>query len=128
MHQNRVAQMNQSWLIHGLVEFGAGVNFVVDEFLKTRAGENVLVMLTSTISILPETATIEILTKLFEEIHAPPHGTPSYGQLQAARAIAMPLARALDFKDQVAILHVWLCNEFGNHRGQGRNSSHPYFN
>src|SRR5690348_4420899 len=85
-------------------------------------------MLASTISIVPETTTIEILTKLFEKIHAPPHGTPSYGQLQAVRAIAMPLAKSLDLKDQVAILHVWLCNEFGNHRDRGYNGSHPYSN
>ncbi|KAK3986138.1 hypothetical protein QBC44DRAFT_333863 [Cladorrhinum sp. PSN332] len=114
--EKRTGQRKQSWFIHGLVEYGAGANFVVDEFLKTRAGENVLATLTS-ISIFPESAAIEILTKLFEEIHAPAHGTPSYGQLQAIRSVALPLARALDFKDQVAMFHVWICNEFGNRDG-----------
>ncbi|KAH6879499.1 hypothetical protein B0T10DRAFT_496539 [Thelonectria olida] len=128
MHQKRAGQRRHSWFIHDLVEFGAGVNFVVDEFLKTRAGENVLAMLTS-ISILPETATIEILTKLFEEVHAPAHGTPSYGQLQAVRSVALPLARALDFKDQVVIFHVWLCNQFANRTGRTEASgTHPFFN
>jgi len=51
MHISREAQRKESWLIHALVEYGAGTNFVVDELLKTRAGENVLALLCATASV-----------------------------------------------------------------------------
>ncbi|KAK4225972.1 hypothetical protein QBC38DRAFT_456759 [Podospora fimiseda] len=89
MLEKRAAQRKQTWFIHGLVEFGAGTNFV--------------------------SLTSQTLSKLFEEVHAPAHGTPSYGQLQAIRSVAIPLARALDFKDHMAKFHAWICNQFNHH-------------
>jgi hypothetical protein len=91
LQQERDSQRNESWWIHAVVEYGAGSNFVIDELLKTRAGENVLALMTATASIL-EGNFQELLSSLFEKIHVPMHSTPSSGQLAAMQMAALPLA------------------------------------
>jgi hypothetical protein len=111
MQKQRREQQSQSWWLHAIVEYGAGTNFVVDELIKTRAGENVLALLTAIIPVLEDGA-IEVLNMLFEKMNAPMHSTPSIGQLEAIRSTCLPLARRMDFKDRLAELHHWLLFQF----------------
>jgi hypothetical protein len=103
----RRSQRAETWWIHDIVQFGSGVNFVVDELLKTRAGENVLALLTTIISILEESA-IDVLSGLYESLKTSMANTPSIGNI---RATCLPLARKMDFKDRLAELHVWLFHQ-----------------
>jgi hypothetical protein len=87
-----------------MVEYGSGTNCVVDELLKTRAGENVLALLTAMTSVL-EAGAIEVLNLLYEKLRASFSSTPSLSQLQNVRSTCLPLARKMDFKDRVAKMH-----------------------
>ncbi|KAK1778301.1 hypothetical protein QBC45DRAFT_478587 [Copromyces sp. CBS 386.78] len=111
LHKARQEQRKEQWWI-GLVELGAGTNYVVDEFLKTRAGENVISLLTPIISILDDQSSI-----LFDHMKAQPEDIPGTGRLQAIRSIALPIARKLGFAEHLAEMHRWLgSNRF---RAQG---------
>ena len=92
-----------------IVEYGCGSNFLVDELLKTRTGENVLALLTS-VSIIREEEYGEVLSLLYDGLKAPTHSTPSVGQLDRLRSTCMPLARKMNFKDRLAEMHRWITN------------------
>jgi hypothetical protein len=111
LQKERRAQQSQSWWLHAVIEYGSGMNFVVDELLKTRAGENVLALLTAVISVL-EGGAIEVLNLLFEKMNAPMYSIPSIGQLETIRATCLPLVRRMDFKDRLAELQHWLNFQF----------------
>src|SRR3954452_20423225 len=51
LNRHREKQRRASWWFHKLVEVGSGANFIADQLLKTRAGENVLALLTSIIPV-----------------------------------------------------------------------------
>ncbi|KAL9091624.1 MAG: hypothetical protein Q9165_004700 [Trypethelium subeluteriae] len=106
----RDAQRKKTWWIHEVAQYGSGVNFVVDELLKIRAGENVLALLTAIISILEDTS-IEILNLLFDTFGAGMQNTPSIAQLENIRSVCLNLARDMDFKDRLAEFHHWLITQ-----------------
>lgn len=90
-----------TWWIHN------NGNFVVDELLKTRAGENVLALMTATSSVL-EGSDIEVFNLLYNKYDPGMQNTPSVAQLDRLCSICLPLARAMDFKDRLAEIHSWL--------------------
>lgn len=111
LQKRRQKQRAETWWMHSLVEFGCGTNFVVDELLKTRSGENILALLSAVISVYEEPST-EVLNLLFEKQRASPYNTPSITQFDNLRSVCLPLARAMNFKDHLAELHLWLNSEF----------------
>jgi len=111
----RQTQRAKTWWFHGAVQYGSGVSFVVDELLKLRAGENVLALLTATISIM-EGSSIEILNFLFEKLDAGMQNTPSIAQLENIRSVCLNLARDMEFKDRLAEIHHWLITQT-SHKG-----------
>jgi hypothetical protein len=113
LHVKRKKQRTQTWWIHALVEYGSGTNFVVDELLKTRAGENVLALITAVASVY-EDAFGTILTLLYDKLKIPSHSTPSLGQLDNLRSLCVPLAREMDFKDRLVETQAWIENKFGS--------------
>jgi hypothetical protein len=112
LQKRRVEQRAQSWWFHGVVEYGAGTNFVADEFLKTRAGENALALMVAIVSVQDGEAAIKVLLLLFEEMKISVYSTPGVSQLVALRSAVLPLLRRVDFGDQLAELNVWLSNQF----------------
>ncbi|CCC06299.1 hypothetical protein SMACR_00516 [Sordaria macrospora] len=107
LHKARQEQRKEQWWI-GLVELGAGTNFVLDEFLKTRAGENVISLLTPIISVLDDQGSSTLMSSLFDHMKAPLEDIPGTGRLQAIRSIALPIARKLGFAERLAEMHRWL--------------------
>lgn len=104
-------RLERWWILDSLVQFGSGTNTVVDRFLKTRAGKNVLALLTALSSIL-ESGAVETLSILFQKLRIPEASTPGLTQLQNLRSTCLPLVRKMDFKYLVAQMHQWLGQEF----------------
>lgn len=117
----RNKQRHKSLWLHNIVEIGCGTNFVADELLKTRAGENVLAMLTAIIPVMGTSSCIELLSTLFESLDITPELSPGLSQLENLHAAIAPLTRQMDFKDQVYRYHAWLSNR---HFGFERTLSH----
>lgn len=111
LQRARQDERSQRWWFYNVVEYGSGTNFAVDVLLKTRAGENVLALLSAIVSVLEDEAA-EVLSLLFEKLNMPPHSTPSISQLESLRSICLPLARKLEFKDRLAEAHQHLLHEF----------------
>ena len=101
-----------------MVEIGAGTNFVIDEFLKTRAGENVISLLTPIISILDEESSSTLMSDLFDYMKTPLENIPGTGQLRTIRSIALPIARKLGFAERLAEIHRWLNSDRFHFRPQ----------
>lgn len=117
LHKARQEQRKEQWWI-GLVELGAGTNYVVDEFLKTRAGENVISLLTPIISVLDDQSSSTLMSSLFDHMNTPIDDIPGTGRLQAMRSVALPIARKLGFAERLAEIHRWLgSNRFRTQTG-----------
>ena len=97
----RQEQRKQSQWLYRLVEIGAATNFVADELLKLRAGENVVALMSTILPVMSESACDGLLLRLFEASGAPLDRTPGFGQLKSIRDTLIPLARKAYFKDKV---------------------------
>ena len=102
----RQAQRKESQWLYKLVEIGAATNFVADELLKKRAGENVVALMSAILPVMSETSCDHLLLKLFEVCDTPLDKTPGFGQLRAIRETLIPLTRKTQFKDRVFQYHV----------------------
>ncbi len=102
----RQKQRKQSQWLYKVVEIGAGTNFVADELLKRRAGENVVALMSALVPVMSESSCDDLLLKLFEACATPLDKTPGYGQLRCIRETLLPLARKTQFKDKVFQYHL----------------------
>ncbi|KAM0796135.1 hypothetical protein BDR22DRAFT_966380 [Usnea florida] len=102
----RRAQRKESQWLYKLVEIGAATNFVADELLKKRAGENVVALMSAILPVMSENSCDHLLLKLFEVCDTPLDKTPGFGQLRAIRETLVPLTRKTQFKDRVFQYHV----------------------
>ena len=102
----RRAQRKESQWLYKLVEIGAATNFVADELLKKRAGENVVALMSAILPVMSENSCDHLLLKLFEICDTPLDKTPGFGQLRAIRETLVPLTRKTQFKDRVFQYHV----------------------
>ena len=103
----RQAQRKQSQWLYKMVEIGAATNFVADELLKKRAGENVVALMSAILPVMSEASCDNLLLKLFEACHTPLDKTPGFGQLRAIRETLTPLARKTQFKDRAFQYHIF---------------------
>ena len=103
----RQVQRKDSVWLYKIVELGTATNFVADELLKTRAGENVVALMSATLPVMSEQAVDNLLVKLFETSGASMDHTPSFGQLESIRTTLAPLARKTHFKDKTFQYHMW---------------------
>jgi hypothetical protein len=101
----RQKQRKQSQWLYKVVEIGAATNFVADELLKRRAGENVVALMSALLPVMSESSCDNLLLKLFEASATPLDKTPGFGQLRCIRETLMPLARKTQFKDKVFQYH-----------------------
>ncbi|KAL8935430.1 MAG: hypothetical protein Q9211_004705 [Gyalolechia sp. 1 TL-2023] len=104
----RQKQRKQSFWIYKVVEIGTASNFIADELLKKRAGENIVALMSTILPILTEDDCDSFILRLFEtsKIHA--DKTPGLGQLQSFCDAIQSLAQELDFKDRTFQYHVLL--------------------
>ena len=102
----RQAQRTESQWLYNLVEIGAATNFVADELLKKRAGENVVALLSAILPVMSESSCDNLLLKLFEACNTSLDKTPGFGQLRSIRKSLTPLARKTQFKDRAFQYHI----------------------
>ena len=101
----REKQRKQSRWIYNAIEIGAGSCFLVDHLLKTRAGENVLALLVSTVSLMSDETCCSALSHLFEVAKAPADHTPGFYQLLKLREAVLTFARNVGFQEKVLQYH-----------------------
>ena len=101
----RQEQRKQSQWLYKIVEVGAATNFVADELLKHRAGENVVALMSSILPVMSGSSCDNLLLSLFEASETPLDKTPGFGQLKSIRETLLPLARRTPFKDRVFQYH-----------------------
>ncbi|KAL8932610.1 MAG: hypothetical protein Q9216_006757 [Gyalolechia sp. 2 TL-2023] len=101
----RQKQRKQSICFYKVVEIGTDTNFIADELLKKRAGENIVALMSTVLPILSEDDCDSFILKLFENYQVPADNTPGLGQLQAFRDALLSLAQGLDFKDRTFHYH-----------------------
>ncbi|KAI4261171.1 MAG: hypothetical protein L6R42_003626 [Xanthoria sp. 1 TBL-2021] len=104
----RQQQRKQSILLYKFVEIGTASNFIADELLKNRAGENILALMSTILPILSEDDCDMFILRLFEACGVDAAKTPGFGQLQAFRGAVSPLAQKTAFKDRAFQYHVLL--------------------
>ena len=106
LNRCREFQRKQSHWYYKAIEIGTATNFVVDELLKRRSGENVVALMSALLPVMAGDACDDVLLKLFEASGAPVDETPGLGQLSSVRSVLLPLARKYHFKDRVFQFHI----------------------
>ena len=103
MTLNRVREQQRSeraWFFK-TVEIGSGSNFLADQLLQTRAGTNVVALLTSIASVMNEDSCSRILSLLFEISGVALDNTPGIGEFGKIREALLPVSHRTEFKKKV---------------------------
>ena len=108
LHRSRESQRSDRLWMYKLVEIGTATNFLADQMLKTRAGENVLALMSATVPVMDEESNIILLASLFEIAKVSVENIPGTGQLQNLRKNLAPLACKTGFRERVLHHHHWL--------------------
>jgi hypothetical protein len=106
----RNAQRSEKLWLYKVVEIGASTNFLADQLLKTRAGENVLALFAATVPVMDEETCTAALVALFEGAKVSLDNIPGLNQLRAIRTDIAPLARKVGFGEKVLNYHKFLCS------------------
>ncbi|KAI9877644.1 MAG: hypothetical protein M1830_003226 [Pleopsidium flavum] len=93
-----------------IIELGTATNFVADELLKLRAGENVVALMSAILPVMPDTSCDTLVLKLFEACGVSLVKTPGFGQLRSLRNTLASLVRRTKFKDKVFQYHQLMKN------------------
>lgn len=108
LHRSRESQRSDRLWMYKLVEIGTATNFLADQMLKTRAGENVLALMSATVPVMDEESNIVLLASLFENANISFENIPGIRQLQKLRKNLAPLACRTGFRERVLRLHQFL--------------------
>ncbi|KAL9597471.1 MAG: hypothetical protein Q9219_005104 [cf. Caloplaca sp. 3 TL-2023] len=106
INECRQKQRKQSLWIYKIVEIGTASNFIADELLKKRAGENIVALMSTILPILSEDDCDSVILGLFDALKINSDKTPGLGQLTAFRDAILPLAQKLPFKDKTYNYHI----------------------
>jgi hypothetical protein len=87
--------------LYKVAEIGTAASFLADQLLKTRAGENVLALLTAFLSLLPEKEFTMVLLRSFENSSIPADSAPGLGQISRIRAAPNPFTARTALKDRI---------------------------
>jgi hypothetical protein len=96
---------SKSW-IYKTIEIGAATNFLADELLKTRAGENAMALFTAIMPVLAESAYTDAILQLFASSHIDADTTPGVGQLLRLRHSLIPFTDAMGLKNKIMQYHL----------------------
>ena len=102
LDQVRQQERSERFWYFKVVEIGAASNFLVDQLLNTRAGENVLALMTSIAPLMSKSSCTNILSFLFETAGVSPDNTPGIGELGRLREALISFTRRMDFKEKVS--------------------------
>ncbi|RDW90059.1 uncharacterized protein DSM5745_01834 [Aspergillus mulundensis] len=105
-------RMDRLWL-HKLVEIGASTNFLADQMLKTRAGENVVALMAAVATVMDEQNCTAVLLSLFEAAKASLDNTPGILQLQNIRKCLASLASKMGFSEKTLQYHHFFLSLLG---------------
>ncbi|MCJ1404473.1 hypothetical protein MMC11_007699 [Xylographa trunciseda] len=103
--RERQQQRSERLWYFKVVEVGAASNFLADQLLKTRAGENVVGLLTAIASTMDEASCTTTLSMLFDVASVSLDNTPGIGEFEKIREALLPLVRRTEFKERVAHYH-----------------------
>ncbi|KAL4751109.1 hypothetical protein BDW72DRAFT_212906 [Aspergillus terricola var. indicus] len=104
--------VDRVWL-YKLVEIGACTNFLADQILKTRAGENVLALMAAIATVMDEQSCTAVLLSLFEAAKVSLNNTPGIMQLQRIRSCLAPLADKTGFAEKTLQYHHFFLSLLG---------------
>jgi hypothetical protein len=105
LNRIRESQRKDRIWLYKVVEIGAATNFLADQLLKTRAGENVLALLSALLPLLPEREFVAVLLKSFECCSIPAASTPGIGQISRIREALNPFMARTVVKDRILQYH-----------------------
>lgn len=105
LNRIRESQRKERIWLYKVLEIGTATNFLADQLLKTRAGENVLALLSALLPLLPEEVFTTVLLKSFERSGVPADSTPGFGQISRIRAALNPFIARTVIKDRVLQYH-----------------------
>ena len=108
LNRARESQRSERLWMYKVVEIGTATNFLADQMLKTRAGENVLALMSATVPVMDEESNTSLLASLFESVKVSAENIPGTGQLQNLRKNLAPLVRKTGFRERVLCHHHWL--------------------
>ena len=103
----RTAQRDERMWLYKVVELGGATNFVADELLKTRAGENVIALLSTFLPMVEYENCAAIIAELFETCKIAEDHTPGLAQLRRLQYALQPLLVRTKFKDRLLLYHKW---------------------
>lgn len=101
LERTREKQRGKNLIFYRIIEIGGATNFVVDQLLKTRGGENVLAMAAMTLPIMPSDAFVNTFGAIFEESGVPVDNQPGRSQLLRLRSAIETFSRASELKDKI---------------------------
>ncbi|KAL3475478.1 hypothetical protein BJX99DRAFT_259421 [Aspergillus californicus] len=105
-------RLDRVWL-YKLVEIGACTNFLADQMLKTRAGENVIALMAAVATVMDEQNCTAVLLALFEAAKASLDNTPGITQLQNIRSSLVSLACKTGFAEKTLQYHYFFLSLLG---------------
>ncbi|KAL8684292.1 MAG: hypothetical protein Q9224_006458, partial [Gallowayella concinna] len=105
LNQCRQQQRKQSIWLYKIVEIGTASNFISDELLKRRAGENIVALMSTVLPLLNDEDSDMFVSQLFESCNVSADKTPGFGQINAFCDTLLPLAQKAAFKDHVYQYH-----------------------
>ncbi|MCJ1451077.1 hypothetical protein MMC28_001411 [Mycoblastus sanguinarius] len=108
LNGRREKQRTERLWLYNVVEIGAGSFFLVDQFLKTRAGENVLALMVSIVPLMSPDACTSVLSVLFDAAGVPPDHSPGVNQFLKLRNGLIPFTRKVGFHERVLQYHALL--------------------
>ncbi|MCJ1300160.1 hypothetical protein MMC08_002954 [Hypocenomyce scalaris] len=106
LNRAREKQRSESPWVYAMIEIGAGTNFLADQLLKTRAGENVLALLSAVIPVMSEEACTRLLSLLFDTNKVNPENTPGFGQLKSIRNALLTFCKKVGVGEKIIQFNV----------------------
>ena len=97
----RKKQREKQFWLYSVIEIGTATNFPVDLLLKTRAGENVLSLISAMAPMIPYALCVKALERVFELRKAAPDDIPSISQLRSLCVVLAAFNLDMDIKDKV---------------------------
>ena len=101
LNRSREKQRSERLWVYAMIEIGAGTNFLADQLLKTRSGENVLALLSAVTPIMSEEACTRMLSRLFDIKKVNPENTPGFGQLKPIRNALLPFCKKVGVGEKI---------------------------
>ncbi|KAL9032820.1 MAG: hypothetical protein Q9214_007796 [Letrouitia sp. 1 TL-2023] len=113
LNATREKQRRERRWIFKAVEIATATTFLSDYFLKTRAGENILALVTAIAPLISQDACSLVLNHLFDQAAVPADHTPSLSQFSMLRDGLIDFTRQAGFREIVLNHHDFLARIFG---------------